>query len=76
MYFRTRRHNLIQQSDDMIALRLRYAHNLRHEPWVEEDTLPACDGVGSDKWVFGDDWISSNGAAELACALSLHLGGV
>jgi hypothetical protein len=72
----TRRHNLIQQPNDMIALRLRHTDNLGHEPWIEENALPASDGVCADQRVLGGDGVAAHGAAEIAGALGLELGGV
>jgi hypothetical protein len=66
----TRRHNLIQQPNDMIALRLRHTDNLGHEPWIEENALPASDGVCADQRVLGGDGVAAHGAAEVL----LHMG--
>jgi hypothetical protein len=76
MNLRTRRHNLIQQPDNMIALRLRHANDLRDEAGVKEDGLPACNGICADEGVLGCDGLAAHGAAEVAGALSLQLGGV
>lgn len=67
----TRRHNLIQQRNNMIALRLWHAHDLRDESWVEEDGLPAGDGIRADERVLGGDGGAAYGAAEVARTLGL-----
>jgi hypothetical protein len=72
----TRRHNLVQQANNVIALRLRYTNNLGHEPWIEENRFPARDGVCADQRVLGSDGVAAHGAAEIAGALGLELGGV
>lgn len=59
----TRRHNLVEQRDDVVALCLGHAYNLGDEAGIEEDALPACHGVGADEWVLGGDGLAAHGAA-------------
>lgn len=58
MQLRTRRDNLIEIGNNMIALRFRHTDDLCYEAWVEEEGFPACYGVGADQGVG-----SSNGFA-------------
>lgn len=76
MYLWTRGNDLVEQADDVIALCLRDANDLGDEARVEEDRLPARDGVRADQRVFGGDWFTSYGAAEVSCSLCLKLGGM
>lgn len=76
MDLRTRSHNLIQQADNMIALRLGDAHDLGHESRVEEDALPPCNGVCADERVLRRHGLAAHGAAQVARSLGLQLGGV
>jgi hypothetical protein len=62
----TRCHNLSQETDNVIGLRLRYADNLCYEAWVEEDALPACHGICPNEGVFGGDGLTTHCPAEVA----------
>jgi hypothetical protein len=62
----TRCHNLSQETDNVIRLRLRYADDLCYKAWIEEDALPACHGIRSDEWVFGGDGLATYCPAEVA----------
>lgn len=58
--------DLVEQSDDVVGFCLGDADDLGHEARVEEDTLPACDGVGAHERVLCRDGLASDGAAEVA----------
>lgn len=57
----------------MIALRLRHADDLSHEPRVEEEALPAGDWIRADERVLGGDGLAANSAAEFAGSLGLQV---
>lgn len=71
MNLRTRAHNLVQEADDMIALRFGYADNFGHEAGVEEYALPSRDRVRADERVLSCDWLAAYCAAQVSRALSL-----
>lgn len=58
----------------MIALRFRYAHNLRHEARVEKHALPARYRIRADEWVLRGDGFAAHSTAQVAGALGLQVG--
>lgn len=76
MSFLSGRNNLVEIRDDVIALRLGNANDLRHETRVEEQRLPSSDRVRTDQRMLRDDGLTSDWTAQFTRALSLHLSGV
>jgi len=62
----TSRHNLSQETDNMIRLRLRHTNDLGYESRVKEDALPARDGVRPNEWVLGGDGLATYCSAKVA----------
>lgn len=62
--------------DDSIALCLRDTDNLRHKAGIEEECVPAGDGVCPDERVFGCDWFAADGSTDGSRVVRLHVSGV
>lgn len=62
--------------DDSLALGLGDTDDLGHEAWVEEECVPAGDGVCADERVFGGYWVAANRSTDGSGVVSLHVGGV
>lgn len=62
-----------QISDDSIALALRDADDGCHEARVEEEAVPAGDGVCADERVFCGDGVAADWAAEGSRVVGLHV---
>jgi len=69
----SRGNDLVEESNDGIALGPWDTDDLSHKAWVEEQRLPTGDRVRADQWMFGDDRISSNRASEGSRTFGLHL---
>lgn len=65
--------DLVEEPDDSIALGPGDTNDFGHESWVEEERLPASDGVRADQRVFGDNRVSSNRASKGSRSFGLHL---
>jgi hypothetical protein len=73
LHLGTRRYNLIEKTNDMVALRLRHADDLGDKAGVEEQRLPTSNRVSTDERVGSGDGLTANSATHLARALRLEL---
>lgn len=62
--------------DDSIALGLGDTDDLSDEAGIEEEGVPAGDGVCADKRVFGGDGFTADRSANGSRVICLHVGGV
>ena len=68
--------HFIQVVDDVVTFEFGHTNDLGDESRVEEQRLPACDGMDTNEWVLGCDWISANRTAFSDGVVGLHVGGV
>lgn len=54
--------NLRQVSENSVALRFGNSNNFGNKSRVEEETVPACHGIGTDKGVLCCDGFAPNGS--------------
>jgi len=69
-------HNLVKQTDDVVALRLRNSNNFSDKSRVEEEAFPSGDWVCANKRVRSGHRLTTHRATELTSALGLHVGRV
>ena len=62
MRFLRCRNHLRQVSENSVALRFGNSNNFGHKSRVEEKTVPACHGIGTDKGVLCCDGFTTNGS--------------
>ncbi len=62
-----------QVLDDGVGLGSRDADDLCDKAGVEEEGLPACDGIDADQGMFGGDGITTDGAFKRTRAIGLHV---
>lgn len=62
--------------DNKITLSLGDTDDLGDETRVEEEGIPAGDGVGANERVYGGYWFTADGSTQGSRVVCLHVGGV
>lgn len=60
MQFLSRGNDVVEVRENRVALPLGYSHNLCDKARVEEQCLPASDGVRANEWVLGGHGVATN----------------
>lgn len=68
--------NVREVLDNSITLRLGDTDDFGHEARVEEECVPAGDGVCADEGVYGGYWFATDGSTNGSRVVCLHVGGV
>lgn len=66
-------HHVGEVLDDGITLGFRDAHDLRDKSRVEEQSVPAGDGVRANERMLGRDWVTANRSTKSSRVVGLHV---